>query len=169
MSTYAGPVTTATVGNRVRLDWLAYFKKFVEAHGEPEEVDPVDTEEGITLYSRLLFPDGWRYSNFDYQGPEFPPPDEPALSNLLLLYWRQRRSRLLKEHRELWDHINGMANWADLRDQPLQQRVVYATENEEGKRVMVTEVGDMSLEGLKSKADDLAYAVQECNDHIESL
>lgn len=70
--------------NRV-LDWRAYFAKFCDLHGGRAN-SPVEHN------GKLLFMDGWTYSNIDHAGPEWPPPDDPTELRLLqIAYWQRRK------------------------------------------------------------------------------
>ena len=72
---------------QLEIDWRAYFYRFVQEHGEPVEVSPIESDR-FRIYSRLLFRDGWMYGAMDYQGPEFSPPGNPdQLRKLKLEYW----------------------------------------------------------------------------------
>lgn len=62
------------------LSWAGYFRGFMAKHGKP-------VDDG----TRLIFSDGWVYSNCDYRGPEVAPPkDDDELRHLQLVYWTLR-------------------------------------------------------------------------------
>lgn len=97
---------------RIKLDWKAYFERFCEEHGEPVEHD-----------GRLLFPDGWTYSATDYQGPERPPPDDPAeVSRLLRSYWSVRRDEVKKQLLALDVQLTDLDDLQRHKSLPLQRK-----------------------------------------------
>jgi hypothetical protein len=99
---------------RVSLDWEAYYEEFKRAHG----LHPL-------LYKgRLLFPDGWTYSSTDRQGPEWPPPDDPAELNLLQrVYWLTRRKSVKAELEDLQEAVTNYERLIELRSAPIMVRV----------------------------------------------
>jgi hypothetical protein len=83
----------------VKIDWKGYFHEFRLEHGEPVEHN-----------GRLLFGDGWTYSNTDYAGPEWPPPEERAeLLRMQQTYWTLRRGLLVQECTWLEQQIESLA------------------------------------------------------------
>ncbi len=162
MTRFAGIVSSngKTSKHRVRLDWRAYFYKFVEAHGEP-----VVYNEGM-----LLFRDGWRYEIGDYQGPEHEPPvDEDKLQDLRRHYWEILKAKLQGEHADLKRQISMLVEWDMHRDQPLQQRVVYESRNEAGVITLMSDAEDFDAGPLLSKLNGLEYLLKECEDNLVSL
>lgn len=143
---------------RIVRDWKAYFHKFMEVHGEPIKCD-----------GRLLFGDGWGYSSTDYQGPEFPPPDDPKeLRAIRLQYWTKQHAKLAAEQKALRDQIQTLTDWSATRSLPLQERRSYPIE--EGSRVYKWgKPEDMDLSGRKSKLADLDHLVAEAREELEAL
>ena len=79
---------------RLSIDWKAYFKAYLERHGDP-----------VRWGERLLFRDGRQYSALDYAGPEYAPPaDEDELARLKIEYWRRRRVECKQRYDELKLH-----------------------------------------------------------------
>src|SRR5437899_1081050 len=62
------------------LDWKRWYLRFSEIHGG----------NPLQWRGRSLFPDGWRYSNSDYSGPELAPRYEAEARELQLVYFRLR-------------------------------------------------------------------------------
>ena len=99
----------------VQLDWRAYYYRFVEEHGQP-----------VPWKNRLLFPDGWTYSNVDYTGPEYPPPTDPEdLLALRVYYWGRKIVELEKKLRKARNEMEALRRLQQQRSVPLQCPVVY--------------------------------------------
>lgn len=145
---------------KLRLDWKEYFKKFVEAHGEPIDRD-----------GRLLFRDGWQYSSTQYQGPEYPPPEDPAnLKGLKITYWRLLYERLSREVDETFQQIKMLTDWQNERSMPLQQRIAYLSTTEAG--LLVRKRGkpeDLDLSGLEANLADRRYFKKEAQEMLNEL
>jgi hypothetical protein len=155
MTTLSGAVAP----DRLRLDWRAYFRNFVETHGEPIRAD-----------GRLLFRDGWGYSATSHAGPEFPPPSDPEqLQSLQRLYWTRQLAKLKDEQTGLANRIRGLAEWNARMSMPLQQRRIY--EQEEGRGVIrkVGEPEDLDLSGLNSNLADVTWLIEEAREELEKL
>jgi hypothetical protein len=148
---------------QVRLDWRAYWQRFKEVHGN----DPVPFK------GRLLFPDGWTYSNSSHAGPEWPPPDDPEeLRKLLLAYWLIRRKVCLNERDHLFNLIQQLKESQRQRSAPLQQRLVMTLEGEDGKQRKKFSFGDVNPEQLEAEGGRLWWLrqdVQDCESRIEEL
>lgn len=144
----------------LRLDWREYFKKFVEAHGEPVE-----------WQGRLLFRDGWGYSSTQYQGPEYPPSEDPAnLRTLKTTYWELLRERLDREIRHLTGQIKMLTDWQNARSMPLQQRVSHPSRTELGYLVQILEDPEaLDLSGLKANLADREYFRDEAREMLDEL
>ena len=151
---------TGSPKNKLNLDWKEYFKKFVEAHGEP-----VDWQD------RLLFRDGWQYSNTRYQGSEQPPPEDPAnLRGLKITYWRRLHKRLSREANDLSQQIVMLTQWQNERSMPLQQRVPYLGTTEEGLPVRKRgDPEDLNLSGLNANLADRHYFRKEAQEMLDEL
>ncbi len=157
MTRIVGAISANASGNRIRLDWKAYFFKFIEAHGEPVKYDE----------DRLLFRDGWQYAIKDYQGPEYAPPDDRnKLRDLKRRYWEILQGKLQCEHDELRGYIDALKRWDTQRDQPLQQRIVYESRDEHGVVTLVSEAEDLNVSSLEAKLEGLQYLLKECEEHL---
>lgn len=145
---------------KLHLDWKEYFKKFVEVHGEPVE-----------WQGRLLFRDGWQYSSTRYQGPEYPPPRDPAgLKALKMTYWRLLHEKLTQEIRDLTGQIKMLSDWQNARSMPLQQRVSHPSRTESGYLVQILEDPEaLDLSGLKSNLADRKYFCNEAQEMLNEL
>ncbi len=155
---------------QLEIDWRAYFYRFVQEHGEPVEVSPIESDR-FRIYSRLLFRDGWMYGAMDYQGPEFSPPGNPdQLRKLKLEYWTIREEKLRAEHSRLAKHIRTLRDWQTTRSIPLQTTSVYYDRTETGRPILKrTKPEDMDLRGLERKLADLGYLLAECEDQLKEL
>lgn len=116
----------------ITLDWRAYFLDFMRVHGG----DPVENE-GL-----LLFQDGYRYSNSDYQGPEYRPPDDPReLFRLQRVYWT-RRARMLRDEinrvMRILENYQGMQQTLSAR---LHEQAVVR--DEDGRASLVSQPFDV--------------------------
>lgn len=140
----------------IQLDWQAYFKRFCEAHGG----------EPLEYKGRLLFRDGWQYSNSDYAGPEFAPPiDLAACLALRVTYWRRRREAVALELYELENSYQGLQQLQAKLTAPLQCTIRY--ENDEGKSELRTE--DINFEMMAERLSWLRSDIQDCNTHLSEL
>jgi hypothetical protein len=68
----------------LKMNWVSYFKRFCEQHGEPIKHGPV-----------LLFADGWSYNSLNHAGPEFPPPTDPEKLRALQVVYQRKRYDLI--------------------------------------------------------------------------
>jgi len=145
---------------RIKLDWRAYFDRFVEVHGEPVEFD-----------NYLLFHDGWRYGKLRYNGPELSPPeDERKLKALKRVYWTVLMSKLTKEAEELRQQVRGLEDWNNCTSLPLQQRVMISTEDEYGKMYRKWgEPTELNLTAMKIKLEELDRYIGECMVQLGSI
>ena len=157
LSTLVEPQVPKT---KLRLDWKEYFKKFVEAHGEP-----------VDYGGRLLFRDGWQYSSTRYQGPEYPPPEDPAnLREDKLTYWRLLHERLNREANELSQQITMLTQWQNEKSMPLQQRVAYPSTTETGLPILKRgDPEDLNLSGLNANLADRKYFRDEAQEMLDEL
>ncbi len=157
LNTLTGPQLPKT---KLHLDWREYFKKFVEAHGEP-----VDWQD------RLLFRDGWQYSNTRYQGPEQPPPEDPAnLRGLKITYWRRLHKRLSREANDLSQQIVMLTQWQNERSMPLQQRLSHPSRTESGYLYQKLENPEaLDLSGLNANLADRKYFRDEAQEMLDEL
>jgi hypothetical protein len=94
----------------VRLDWRAYWDAFRETHGG----DPVP------FGNRLLFRDGYMYSGYDYQGPEWPPSSE-RLPMLRKFYWNARRKHVEGQLTAVGRLLQRIRELKSVRSAPLQE------------------------------------------------
>jgi hypothetical protein len=138
---------------RIVLDWQAYFYQFVEVHGPPIFLYDEDQSEVAT---ELLFQDGWRYSAIDYQGPERPPPEDPRrLTSLKIRYWTEREATLRNEVNTMAGNMKALESWDETRSLPLQQRVIYQSQDELGRTKTVKgEVEDIDTSILHHRLED---------------
>jgi hypothetical protein len=151
---------TGSPKTKLKLDWKEYFRKFVEEHGEPVE-----------WQDRLLFRDGWQYSNTRYQGPEVPPlVDGDKLKTLKIAYWKLLHERLSLEVRGLAGQIAMLTEWQNERSMPLQQRVSYLGTTEEGLPVRKRgDPEDLNLSGLNANLADRQYFKKEAQEMLDEL
>ncbi len=140
---------------QLQLDWRAYFLGFCEAHGDP-----------LPFEGRLLFPDGWTYSDRRYEGPEWPPPEDPVeLKRITLWYWKLRKMTVSGELAK----VREMVNWVKQNQQGRGARLQYRAwiEGEQGQgRFEAKDLDPLALE-LRQRflEDDLA----ECESKMKEL
>lgn len=104
---------------QVELDWVAYYERFKEIHGDP-----------VKWRGRLLFRDGWTYSSTDYAGPEWPPPtDAIELMRMRRAYWVLRKRVILVELEQAKAMAEGLRLLQLAKSAPLQQRIQTVDEN----------------------------------------
>lgn len=140
----------------IEIDWEQYFKDFCEAHGKYPVV-----YSGV-----LLFPDGYRYSISDYQGPEYAPPsDKKELKTLQLIYWNRRLSIVDKEHKELDTYIRSVEDLQRRKSVPLKQRQVFKNEDDQ----IVSKSNVIDLTYIRKRLQWLAKDVDECRKMISEL
>lgn len=139
----------------INLDWRAYFLRFCEEHGDP-----------VPFEGRLLFPDGWTYSNCRFEGPEWPPPtDETELRRITTWYWRLRKITVRAEA----ERILNMVKWIDEnqhgRGAPLQHMVQFV--DDEGR--LRGEARDLDPTALRERLKFLDDDVAECETRIKEI
>lgn len=140
----------------VEIDWEKYFRDFCEAHGKY----PVMYED------TLLFPDGWRYSAYDYEGPEIESPtDETFLKELKHYYWERRFKIINKELDSLSYFIAQLKNVERDKDQTLSQRVTY--KNDDGHYVSKSEPINYKI--LNQRLDWLRQDMVRCQTELDKL
>jgi hypothetical protein len=149
----------------IKLNWKAYYKAFVEVHGEP-----------LIYGGRQLFPDGWGYSLSDYAGPEWPPPTEPLeLAKLQICYWKRRLAIAMLERRNRQADLDNLVQMQAARPIPLVHTVTLR--DDEG-RIVVNDKGrpersnytlDVGLQGLQYRLDWLDEDIQRCRERLAEL
>lgn len=108
---------------KVRLDWKAYYLRFCEIHGDP-----------VPYKNQLLFQDGWQYSNMDYAGPEYPPPEDvKELRVLALAYWKVRAKLIYRKLAQVKAKLVSVTNLQSQKSLPLQCPIIY-WDDETGRR-----------------------------------
>lgn len=145
------PEVAALPQRKVTLDWRAYFIEFCRVHGEP-----------VRYKDRLLFRDGFTYSATDYQGPEYPPPqDLNELDKLTLTYWKLRRQHLNTLMRSLLAEKKQLTEVQAGRSVPLQQ---VATIHEDG--VAKKGYRSVDFDALNAKIAWVRDDLQECAERL---
>lgn len=140
----------------VELDWEQYFHDFCEAHGKYPVVHNDD----------LLFPDGWRYSAYNHEGPEHAPPtNKNELDTLLTFYWERRYKIIRNEARDLEHFIEQLKVIQRAKDRPLLQRVTY--KNDDGQYVMNAQPVNYKL--LNQRLDWLKRDMLECQKQLKRI
>lgn len=153
---------TITVPNQtqqtttIELDWEAYFHQFCEAHGKYP----------VMYNGALLFPDGYRYSSSDYQGPEFPPPSDPVEhKRLMIAYWLRRLSIVQAERKKMEHYLTDLTNLQRGHSVPLVHRVTF--KDDDGKTVTKTQPVNMRV--LEMRLDWLTQDVKDCKSKLQEL
>lgn len=132
----------------MNFDWRAYFQGFCDIHGEYVEVN-----------DQLLFPDGWRYSNSNYEGPETPAPTDPnRLAALKRVYWKARKAKVATEARHLELTLQSLKEQQQSRSAPLHQ------ETEDGPQLIDFSAMQERLQWLK---EDLLNCMLQEQDDLE--
>lgn len=145
-------------GVRVNLDWRAYFYKFCEVHGEP-----------VQWKGALLFQDGWRYSATSYQGPEFPPLEDPVQNRKSMLrYWKIRHNIIRAELLRLRETVSGIESLQRNKSVPLQQKSAQHGKYNQtlGRREASVVVSDVDLTGARSRLEWLEQDEDLCKQKI---
>lgn len=142
---------------KLRVDWRAYFKEFMGAHGDP-----------VKWGQRLLFRDGWQYSALDYAGPEFPPPiDLRELRQLQREYWKRRHLEV-KAHYDVWkQQVDNLIQLSHQRGAlPLSFRVrVY----DEAKARMITTNAPLDMPLVEQRLESLKQMLVEAEEQLELI
>lgn len=140
----------------IEIDWPQYFRDFCEKHGQYP----------VLYNSTLLFPDGYRYSASDYQGPEWAPPDDPTeLNKLRQKYYSRRLLIVREEHRKMDGWLKDIINLQRNLSCPLSQRVT--TKDDEGKLLIQSYKLDMVV--LNKRLEWLAQDIKDCENMLVSL
>lgn len=144
---------------KIKLDWRAYYLKFKELHGDPVE-----------YAGRLLFPDAWMYSKTDYSGPEWAPPASAKWRHRLQYrYWAKRRLIVTQELVTLKEELLHVTSHQQRCSAPLQQSIVYTTEDDEGRKKMVRATGDVELTGLRERISWLEADIGFCQENMNVI
>lgn len=162
-------------GVDVKLDWRAYYQRFCEEHGDPVE-----------WKGRLLFEDGWGYSNVDYAGPEYSPPEDlETLKGLRVTYWKVRAKLISRRLVIVKGRLQALENLSSQKSLPLQGVIPYYDEETGRKRPRLPSEprsGELDLEkvlgehrqGIANLESELARCVEEFKnlvseerDHVE--
>lgn len=134
----------------IDIDWVQYFKDFCEVHGKYFVVYESDW---------LLFQDGYRYSAQNYEGPEIPPPTDPAqLIQIQVFYWERRRRIVRLEHRRVVNYKRELEELQSVKSAPLSRRVTFR--DDDGKIVNSNTRLDLSI--LERRIRWLESDIQEC-------
>lgn len=153
--------TNNPMSYNIDIDWERYFQEFCNAHGRyPIVYEP---KEDIVL---LLFPDGWMYDGLNYDGTEYPPPDDHnELMELLTYYWK-RRLRIVKgEHDSLAHSLSRLKDLQRSRSLPIYQRSEIRTD--EGKTETQSQKLDLVMH--EKRLQWLKKDIQECKDKLTEL
>lgn len=152
---------------RVRLDWRAYWKEFSRQHGDYP----------VRYRGRLLFRDGWTYSNSSYEGPEWPPPSTDREKAILLrAYWLLRKREVRAVWWEQYQELEQLRRLQSVKSLPLVHSSVWITKDESGtpKRQRYEGPVDFALmEGevnrLKTELDECERGLRECRETMVAM
>jgi hypothetical protein len=143
-----------------RLDWREYFLRFCEDHGG----------NGIDLGDRIVFDDGWSYSSSRYEGPEWPPPPDPAeLRRLMIRYWAERRGLVADELRHLQAVRRGLKEAMVQRSSPIMRKRLSRRRDGEGEREWFWEREEVKLNAMDERIAWLASDVACCEAELLRL
>lgn len=138
---------------KVKLDWMAYYQRFKQVHGEYP----------VKYGGKLLFPDGWQYA-LDPQGPEFRPA-EGAITFLQVKYWQLRKSIIHEELTLLEWQYNALRDLQSTKSAPLQQVIFMEDEGGAKKKQVV----DFQLSDLEGRLQWLRSDLAECEEQLSIL
>lgn len=143
-------MSLAVQAQLVELDWYAYYQKFLELHGEP-----------VVYGSLQLFEDGYRYG-MAYEGPEYPPPENPKELKVLKAAYLKLRMQEVDAQREiLRPQLETLRITATNRGAPLMHIVV----DSDGKRRAV----ELNLDQQKERLQYLDADYLESQMKLEQL
>lgn len=145
------------------LDWRAYFRAFLEAHGEPHEHG-----------GRLWFEDGWSYSATSHAGPEWPPPSDPReLAEVRRRWLRLRRAEVKAERLKTDRLLRQVAGYQAVKSLPLLRRVRRTEEgaDEHGRPVRLVrhEAAPVDAEALLFRLRGLTDEQLRCERLLREL
>jgi hypothetical protein len=142
----------------VELDWRAYFFAFMEKHGSSP----------VNYAGRLLFRDGWMYSDTAYEGPEWEPLDAKQSKHLQAVYWKIRRQILKEEVFYLSNELTGLERLQLHKSITLQQQLFKHDEDGFHGRTISTDVDydflEMQLKLLKEDLETCERRLKEFTD-----
>lgn len=139
---------------KVILDWKAYFLEFCKLHHEPVE-----------YRGRLIFRDGWSYSNQSYEGPETQPPADPnELDQLVVTYWTLRKGQCEKILGKLLTELNELGRVQNEHSLPLMQVTLVKDKDEVRKGAI-----RMDLDPLNDKIRWVTIDIRECIDRLKEI
>lgn len=141
---------------KIEIDWRATYQEFERIHGEP-----------VPYQGRLLYPDGWTHAAKDYAGPEYPPPEDPAiLVELKRRYWKTRMVRLVDEISGLERSLAYLRDLQSRMSTTLQQRVTVKDEDT-GKTRVVRRPLDFAM--IESKLRQLRDDLEHCERQLKEF
>lgn len=142
----------------MNLDWEAYFQEFSRRNGG----DPVRINMGGVI--RLLFRTGWGYGT-KYEGPEYPPPEDPRKRHSLVrFYWRTRKAALVEIQGQLSESVSSLQAMQSSRSVPLQVREIMWDDQQHKP---VTRSGDIHLGRLYERLENLDRLIAECDSYLD--
>lgn len=148
--------------SQVRLSAVHYWQRFKRAHGVP-----------VLHRGRCLFPDGWTHSSSDFNGPEWPPPDDQKeLQGLQLAYWAIRSKQVRQALRKAQVELDALRQQQQVKSVPLQVVRQRVDKDDEGRPFLVTEIEDIDfslIERGKGGVRELDQELGECLAKMEEL
>lgn len=140
---------------RVRVDWRAYWKEFSRVHGDFP----------VKYRGRFLFRDGWTYAQ-DYPGPEWPPPQEPELGQVIRAYWILRKRQVRQEWWEKDVELRQLRQLQSTRQLPLMHRSVWLVRDEDGTPRRRVFEGPVDFPMLEAELEVSKRQLDECNTEL---
>ena len=146
--------------HRVEIDWVEYYRRFKQVHGDPVLID-----------GRLLFPDGWRYASASLHGPEYQPPTDPVeLEQLRVKYWKARKKIVDLELWILEKQLESLKTLQGAHDVPIPQYILYKDEYGWLKKVLnddgTTKLVDLDLQPLELRIQWLREDLKDCKKEL---
>lgn len=149
----------------IKIDWEAYYENFKQVHG----LDPITDEEGKYLW----FPDGWKYSAYRREGPEYAPKDGRERLTNSIRYWNMRKKKLTRELKSRRDRLQSIREMAGLIEgsKPLYSAplsmLVETWDEESGQYVVESKPLDVGP--LEDRVSLLESLLEEATETLQSL
>jgi hypothetical protein len=149
----------------MKVDWKAYFREFSAVHGGEPILYLRNPESRRSGY--LLFPDGWMYSSWNVEGPEYPPPaDEKKHRALIRAYWTIRKGALEVEYDGLYYTTQSLMRAQQQRSARLQVPEIVVVEDDNGKRRKHRQSTGVDFHILLGRLSELVELIKVCKDKI---
>ena len=154
-----GPATSIP-SLQIKLDWKAYFRIFCDTHGGFPMPDR----------GRLLFPDGWTYSNTDYAGPEWPPSEnEEERLKVVIRYWVLRKKLVREEYSLRVSILESLVSTVATHSCPLQRTTQGFMESDSGERIPISNSSSLDLDAIQIDVEQVHQDLVLCDRELKRL